>query len=139
MTRLKMDGNYSWHGKENIFSGILTVDVKGHLEGEIEDPNSRCPLHKVEGRIFYKDEKVILDFIKSPTGGYANLLQPVAYQLVKSEVKQQDLVGSYNGAWRLLYPEHAHRLAVGYKSGIGECVVLVPEETGNLASVVLSD
>lgn len=127
----KIEGSYTWQGKENKFTGELNINSQGRIEGEIKDPNSRCPRHTIKGHVTRHLNDVVLEFVKMPTGEFIGALAPIEYQLKCREghgSEQQDAAGKYSGAWRAANPEHCGSLAIGYRVGIGECVIWIPEQ-----------
>lgn len=86
-------GYYSFHGKENPFTGMFKIDENKKIIGEIKDSNSVCSRHEVEGHIKSIDDKLIMDFVKIPTGLLANIY----YHLEKDDASKLD--GEYKGSW----------------------------------------
>ena len=133
-----MEGSYFWHNQHNEFTGKFMLDTKGmHIEGIIEDPNSECPMHTIEGRFARKGDKAVLEFIKSPPTRFGHM-QPILYQLYAqkdSGPEQYSLEGEYVGGWAARYPAQALALAIGMDPNLGEVVVVVPQETENSAQI----
>lgn len=120
MSTYKMQGTYFWRGIEHQQEGLFEVDKNGNISGQIIDPDSSHPEREVEGKITQLDDRVVLEFVKKSDG---TLYADIFYNLTKSGGKQID--GEYQGVWSV--KEEIIRLGRGYKAGIGEVALVLPD------------
>ncbi len=134
MARYLVNGIYLFHGKENPFTGQFAID-DDIITGFISDPNSTCSRHDVEGKVEYREGLEILDFAKKPTG---TIMPDIFYRLEKTSGKG-GISGEYSGSWSFKEKGIIGNLAIGHKPGVGEAVVVIPEnERENKATMELT-
>ena len=114
-------GSYFFHGKENPYTGLFEIE-DNNIVGSISDPNSSCRRHEVKGKVFHLKDKIILDFVKIPVG---TLKADIFYKLEKSD-KREGMAGEYKGFWSFK-DQKVIKLCIGYKPGVGEAVMVIPE------------
>src|SRR3989344_3042040 len=95
----KLEGVYSFQGRENPFLGSFDIDRDGKIAGTIYDPNSPVKRHIVHGEVQSIDRLNILRFVKIPTG----LLFADIYYLL-SKPNDGVWTGEYTGAWQFQEP-----------------------------------
>ena len=116
-----VNGSYSFHGKENPYTGLFKIkDDK--ITGLISDPDPSRPRHEINGHVTYLDDRVILEFVKGPGG---TLMADIFYKLEKSD-KREGMAGEYKGFWSFK-DQKVIKLCIGYKPGVGEAVMVIPE------------
>jgi hypothetical protein len=119
--RYAVEGFYSYHGKQNDFTGLFDIDNQGKIAGSISDPDSLCKMHVVDGNVTRRNGFTRMKFVKVPT----IYLVRVYYGLTKPG---EELEGQYNGVWE--FREEALDLKLNG---------LVKEiEIGNKAQIIMS-
>lgn len=127
----ELEGDYFYQGRNYPQRGRISVSNTMGVIGEIQDPNSRCPLHMVKGTFSFVDKLWKFNFTKIPS----DLLISIFYTLGKLGTLEDGIEGEYHGLWA--HQEKGILLKIGHKPGIGECVIVEHPESMNKASLIL--
>ena len=128
-------GTYDFQGKTNNFKGQIKVGLR-KFEGTVIDPSSICPEQKITGVITEINYgNTLIEFLKISDLSFG--LAPIRYQLIKA---LGGITGDYEGAWKVaVNPEDCGSLGIGYRRGIGEVAIWIPEkELENKATLGIS-
>lgn len=95
----KLEGVYSFQGRQNLFLGSFDIDRFGKIAGFINDTNSPIMRHLVHGEVQNIDRLTILRFVKIPTGFiYADI------HYLLSKPNGGNWTGDYTGGWQFQEP-----------------------------------
>lgn len=87
-------GKYYFNGIENLLHGKLNI-TDTLISGVVSDTASSVLKHDIEGKVIFREDKIILEYIKRPC---ETTICDLFFRLQKLS-KNRELSGVYEGFW----------------------------------------